>query len=212
LASEPAADSVAGVALAGASIVPVSSSFFPMCGLSDAAFAIRRYVCAALAAPVSGALAVLGEPEGSAGAGAASVSRNFCVAEASPAVPAVPAVAVVPVVPVVPVVVVAAPLVVVLAELAGASFRHPVTVILLSALEVLVCGAEVVCAVMATVANPTIAVNTPVQIPFIILPPECLQPATVRPDSDQVGVMSIATCSSRARVPHTPEHAATKAQ
>ena len=65
----------------------------------------------------------------------------------------------------------AAPPVVVLAELAGASFRHPVTVTFLSALGVLVCGVGGCCAVMATVAKPTIVVNTPVQILFVMLPP-----------------------------------------
>jgi hypothetical protein len=58
------------------------------------------------------------------------------------------------------------------AELDGASFRHPVTVIFRSLLDGLLCGDAGVCAVIATVANPTIPVNTPVQILFFMLPPD----------------------------------------
>ena len=67
------------------------------------------------------------------------------------------------------------------AGLAGASFKHPVTVIRRSVPEALLCGGEVVCATVAAVASPTIAENTTVQIVFVMLPPECLALATVGP-------------------------------
>jgi hypothetical protein len=73
-------------------------------------------------------------------------------------------------------------------ELEGASFRHPVIVIFRSALEVLLCGGEAVCATIAAVAKPTMAVNAPVQILLLMLPPECVPPATLRPETCQVDV------------------------
>jgi hypothetical protein len=95
----------------------------------------------------------------------------------------VPAVAVVPVVPVVPVVA-AAPGAGVAAALAGASFKHPVTVIRRSALAALLCGAAGVCAVIAAaVVKPAMPVNTPVQIVFFIVPPWSFLSATVGPQN-----------------------------
>src|SRR5256885_1118400 len=86
----------------------------------------------------------------------------------------------VPVVPVVP----AAPAAVVSAALGGACFRHPVTVMRFSEPEVAgwVCGAEVVWPI-AAVANATIAVQTPVQIVFVMQPPSelvCNRPAAAK--------------------------------
>src|SRR4029077_13206954 len=103
----------------------------------------------------------------------ALVRINFAFAIGSAAAPAVP-VALVPVVPVVPVAP-AAPLVVVSVESDGACFRQPVTVMRRAELDAVVCGAEVVCPI-AAVANATSAVQTPVQIVFVMQPPaNCLQ-------------------------------------
>src|SRR6185295_557403 len=121
LPSAPADDCAAPPA---SSSVPVSSSFLPTCGLSDVAFAIRRYVVAdALAASGAGS-AGGAAPEGSAVEGAALVSTNFG-ASAVPAVPVAPAAPAAPAVPAVP----AAAAGGVAGDVDGASFRHPVTVI-----------------------------------------------------------------------------------
>ena len=87
--------------------------------------------------------------------------------------PAVPAVAEVP----------AAPVALAAAE-GGAAWRHPVTVIFLSELEVVgvvVCGGVVVCATSPTVAIPTMAAKVPDQIRFLMLPPRNIRLATIRP-------------------------------
>jgi len=131
------------------SIVPVSASLLPTCGVSAAGFATRRYVddeafafgaADVLGAAVGGGavvvgVLVVGSGVASAGDTTASVSTYFvspagaALGAVCPAVPAVPAVAVAPAVPVVAAV--AAPLVaaaVVSAALPGAGFKHPVTV------------------------------------------------------------------------------------
>ncbi len=163
-------------------MVPVISSFLPTCGLSAVGFAMSRYVLFpdAVASLVVVAPVVLGAPLVSAGADTAFVRMNVgasavvvaAVVPGAPGAPVVPAVPAVPVAPGIPVAVVAA-------DVAGASFRHPVTVIFRSALEVVLCGGVVcgegaVCAAMAAVAKPTIAVHTPVQIVFVMLPPEAV--------------------------------------
>jgi len=128
------------------SIVPTSSTFFPTCGVSADAFAMRRYVWGALDADGAAASAVVVAPVASADDFTASTSTYFgasvvvgtgagVVVPAVPAVPAVPGVPAVAAVPVVPTAVLAA-------ELPGASFRHPVTVIF-SVLGALLCSGVV---------------------------------------------------------------------
>ncbi len=122
------------------SIVPTSSNFFPTCGVSADAFAMRRYVWGALEADGAAAPAVVVAPAASADDFTASASTYFGASVAAGTgggvAPAVPAVPVVEAVPVVPTAVLAA-------ELPGASFRHPVTVIFSVLAALLCCG--VVC-------------------------------------------------------------------
>jgi hypothetical protein len=89
-----------------------------------------------------------------------SAASLLSPAVAVPVVPAVPAVPATPAVPDVPTVI-------------TPCFRQPVTVICDSVAVAGLCGAEDVCA-PTTVAKPTIAVDTPVQIVLIFLmhPPE----------------------------------------
>jgi hypothetical protein len=120
----------------------------------------------------------LAAPAVSAGAGAivAFVNTYFgadawsdAAAGAPAAVPVVP-VAVVPAVDEDP----AVPAVVDADALDGASRRHPVTTTFCSLLDVaalLVCGAEVVCAPMTTLAHAAIAAHTLVPMNFFIQPP-----------------------------------------
>jgi hypothetical protein len=109
----------------------------------------------------------------SADAGTAFVRRNLASAAAVSAVE--PAVPVAPVVPlVVPVVVPDVP--VVLAALEGAACRHPVTVTLLSELELVVlCGdGGVAWAPSVMVAMPKTAAKLPDQVRNLMLPPRRL--------------------------------------
>jgi len=66
----------------------------------------------------------------------------------------------------------------------GATWRHPVTVIFLSELEVVVvvvCGGVVVRATSPAVAMATMAAKVPDQIRFLMLPPRNIRLATIRP-------------------------------
>jgi hypothetical protein len=170
--------------------VPVSSSFFPTCGVSAAAFATSRYIWpgepaapgAAVPPGASGAApapaAAASEPAGEA---FALVNTNFAMGSvASVAPPAAPAVPVVPAV---------APGAFVAGSPAeGAACRHPVTVICLSAPSVLFCAGglvcwagEPVCPDIATLKAPMSVPHATVQIVVFIVPPNPSLPATIRP-------------------------------